>query len=230
MKTTRTIIAVGALAATALLSACGDDDDAAGTITSPEVSLREAATDTDPERDEDTAVDTDDEEDVDIDAETDDVDTRTEDLDGDERGSGDSGALASKEFDITNASDETLTVRVDVVSLERASGDVVRMDLRVTNLDDSVEWSPYSTFSARTAGDFTTSGISLIDLANDLRYLVLTDSDDRCLCTTLGGTTISAGESISVQASFPAPPADVAEVDVQLGQLGVMGPVPVSDR
>ncbi len=59
------------------------------------------------------------------------------------------------------------------------------------------------------------SGASLIDQAGKKRYLVLRDTDGECLCTT-GLVNIRPGETRSVFAQFPAPPAGVTDVDFQL--------------
>lgn len=220
MTRSRPLIAAGTLAAVALLTACGsDDDDAADTISNPQVSLRESA----------DAQDDDDQSDSDPSGEgvtTGEGDT----VETDDRSATQETAdpVASKEIAVVNSRDEGVALRVDVMSLERGAGDVVRMDLRVTNIDDDAGWTPYSTFSASVTNDL--SGVSLVDLANDLRYLVLSDSDGECLCSSMGVLELAPGESVDAQASFPAPPAGVAEVDVHLGDLGVIGPVPLSDR
>lgn len=135
--------------------------------------------------------------------------------------------VASLEVDTTTAEDQVVTVRFDVVTLER-DGDTARLAVRLTNLSDEFAYRPLADLAASRVSDFTLSGVSLIDLTADLRHLVLSDSAGGCVCSDLGSVTLEPGSGVDAQASFPAPAAD--EVDVQLGELGIMAAVPVSDR
>ncbi|MFD9795221.1 hypothetical protein ACFWXK_30195 [Streptomyces sp. NPDC059070] len=59
------------------------------------------------------------------------------------------------------------------------------------------------------------AGAALVDKAGKKRYLILRDTDGRCLCSqfTMG---IAAGQETPFYAQFPAPPASVSDVDFQL--------------
>ncbi|WP_330332350.1 hypothetical protein OHS33_23335 [Streptomyces sp. NBC_00536] len=67
----------------------------------------------------------------------------------------------------------------------------------------------------RSASAASVAGVTLIDKAGKKRYYVLRDTEGRCLCT-IGLTRIGAGESVPFFAQFPAPPANVTEVDFNL--------------
>ncbi|MER6718943.1 MULTISPECIES: hypothetical protein [Streptomyces] len=59
------------------------------------------------------------------------------------------------------------------------------------------------------------AGASLVDQTGKKRYLVLRDTDGRCLCTQFV-TGIAAGKDAAFFAQFPAPPAETTEVDFQI--------------
>ncbi|WP_181797042.1 hypothetical protein [Streptomyces sp. WELS2] len=58
-------------------------------------------------------------------------------------------------------------------------------------------------------------GATLVDPKGKKRYYVLRDTEGRPLTTT-GFTTLKSGATLAVFMQFPAPPADVTEVDFQL--------------
>ncbi|MFF4841872.1 hypothetical protein [Streptomyces collinus] len=58
-------------------------------------------------------------------------------------------------------------------------------------------------------------GATLIDPQGKKRYYVLRDTDGRPLTTT-GFSTLKPGENVAVFMQFPAPPANVSQVDFQL--------------
>ncbi|MFI1416959.1 hypothetical protein ACH4VX_03045 [Streptomyces sp. NPDC020731] len=58
-------------------------------------------------------------------------------------------------------------------------------------------------------------GATLVDPKGKKRYYVLRDTDGRPLTTT-GLTTLNAGQVLPVFMQFPAPPADTADVSLQL--------------
>jgi hypothetical protein len=76
---------------------------------------------------------------------------------------------------------------------------------------------------AQTSGDETEvikhgqslGGATLVDSKGKKRYYVLRDTDGRPLTTT-GLTTLEAGQELPVFMQFPAPPADTADVTLQI--------------
>ncbi|MER5533637.1 hypothetical protein [Streptomyces mirabilis] len=63
------------------------------------------------------------------------------------------------------------------------------------------------------------AGASLIDSKGKKKYLVLRDTQGRCLCTKFDGGGVEAGQSADWFAQFPAPPAGTTNVDFQVGSM-----------
>jgi hypothetical protein len=63
------------------------------------------------------------------------------------------------------------------------------------------------------------AGASLTDSKGKKKYLVLRDTQGRCLCTKFDGGGVDAGKSADWFAQFPAPPADTTAVDFQVGSM-----------
>ncbi|WLQ64448.1 hypothetical protein [Streptomyces glycanivorans] len=59
------------------------------------------------------------------------------------------------------------------------------------------------------------AGASLVDQQGKKRYLILRDTDGKCLCTRFVGG-IAAGAEAPFFAQFPAPPQSTTEVDFQI--------------
>ncbi|MFV0128060.1 hypothetical protein ACLGI4_10140 [Streptomyces sp. HMX112] len=79
-------------------------------------------------------------------------------------------------------------------------------------------WSGQEVNVQKTGPSF--AGVTLVDKTEKKRYYVLRDTDGHPLTTT-GVTSVKAGESIAMFAQFPAPPADVTHVDIQIPQMPV---------
>ena len=91
-----------------------------------------------------------------------------------------------------------------------------RAALHVTNVGDGPVYETWSTMS--DANSYGVSGVALLDLEQDKRYLTLRDSDDVCLCTNFPTTDTEIGpeEKHELYAQFVAPPEDTTSVDVSL--------------
>ncbi|MFE9094004.1 hypothetical protein [Streptomyces sp. NPDC007264] len=63
------------------------------------------------------------------------------------------------------------------------------------------------------------AGASLIDSKAKKKYLVLRDTQGRCLCTKFDGGGVDAGKSAEWFAQFPAPPEDTTKVDFLVGAM-----------
>lgn len=63
------------------------------------------------------------------------------------------------------------------------------------------------------------AGASLIDSKGKKKYLVLRDTQGRCLCTKFEGGGVEAGQTADWFAQFPAPPADTTAVNFQVGAM-----------
>ncbi|GAA3374925.1 hypothetical protein GCM10020367_40690 [Streptomyces sannanensis] len=62
------------------------------------------------------------------------------------------------------------------------------------------------------------AGASLVDTAGKKKYLILRDTDGRCLCTRFTGG-FKANEEKTFYAQFPAPPAGTTKVDFQIADM-----------
>ncbi|MEU8550770.1 hypothetical protein [Streptomyces roseoverticillatus] len=107
-------------------------------------------------------------------------------------------------------------IALAITSVVRDEGGFVTVNGTLTNRGsrpfNAIHWlSKETEMKSRSS----VSGASLVDASGKKRYLVLRDTDGECLCST-GLTNIKPSESRPVFAQFPAPPADVTEVDFQL--------------
>lgn len=137
--------------------------------------------------------------------------------------------VATQQVDVTNYQGETIPLVIDLTTADR-SNERVEITFTLTNTSDVAEWTIIDQFGDGDAGtNDDMAGVSLIDLTNDLRYLVLIDSEGNCVCSTTFDN-VGPGQSISYQASLTAPPADVTVVDVQLGGVTLFTDVTLTDR
>lgn len=58
-----------------------------------------------------------------------------------------------------------------------------------------------------------------MDKAGKKKYLILRDTQGRCLCTKFEGGGVDAGQSADWYAQFPAPPEGTTKVDFQVGDM-----------
>ncbi|MGP4112557.1 hypothetical protein ACTWP5_16800 [Streptomyces sp. 4N509B] len=65
---------------------------------------------------------------------------------------------------------------------------------------------------------FSMAGATLIAREENKRYLILRDTEGRCLCTGFG-LDIDAGETVTWFAQFPEPEPTTNEVDFQIGAM-----------
>ncbi|MGW2690332.1 hypothetical protein [Streptomyces sp. NPDC001296] len=63
------------------------------------------------------------------------------------------------------------------------------------------------------------AGAALVDSKGKKKYLVLRDTQGRCLCTKFDGGGVAAGKSADWFAQFPAPPEGTDTVDFQVGAM-----------
>ncbi|MFH8452407.1 hypothetical protein ACH4CD_24595 [Streptomyces fungicidicus] len=107
---------------------------------------------------------------------------------------------------------------LQITSAERDSGGFITVNGTVKNDGDKSVVIP-----PQTSGDETEvikhgpslGGATLVDSKGKKRYYVLRDTDGRPLTTT-GLGNLEAGQTLPVFMQFPAPPADTAEVDLQV--------------
>ncbi|MFJ6437842.1 hypothetical protein [Streptomyces sp. NPDC091416] len=104
-----------------------------------------------------------------------------------------------------------------VHSVQRRDG-VVMVKFEVTNRSDE----NYLTVDWRDGTDvYTLAGSSIVDRPHKKRYMALLDTNGRCLCSE-HTNSIDKGQTKQLYAQFEAPPNDVKQVDLALGNLSVV--------
>ncbi|MCY1653389.1 hypothetical protein OG337_22235 [[Kitasatospora] papulosa] len=107
-------------------------------------------------------------------------------------------------------------VEAIVSSVKREAGGFVTVKGTVKNGSKQIWTAPgWQGMEQEVAGNGASmAGTSLVDQTGKKRYLVLRDTDGRCLCTKFEGLT--PGAEAPFFAQFPAPPQSTTEVDFQI--------------
>lgn len=107
-------------------------------------------------------------------------------------------------------------VEIVVNTARRDAGGFVTVKGRVKNKTGDIFAAPgWQGDEQELAGNSASmAGASLVDKAGKKRYLILRDTDGRCLCTKFEGFTPGAEQAFYAQ--FPAPPETTSEVDFQV--------------
>lgn len=225
----RPAIALGAILCL-ITAGCGNDPGSAEAITEP--GIQQSAEPNDPTPVDEAAPDdtstttpptTDTEATGDEPGDTTDPTTESDGEASDERAE----PVASMDLERSSPGGKPVSIRVDLLELRRNDSSV-SMSFEVHNL------SAESFFVGTALGEGPTdrnsvAGVSLVDLANDKRYLTLVDANGECVCTASTGEIFSVPKqgALTLQASFPAPPKDVTTVDVDLRGFGVIPSVTI---
>ncbi|MFI6880287.1 hypothetical protein ACIBL6_43260 [Streptomyces sp. NPDC050400] len=116
-------------------------------------------------------------------------------------------------------------ITLTVTSAARDTGGFVTVAGTVTNGTGKawvpVEWRGDERELMANGGSI--AGASLVDQNGKKKYLVLRDTEGRCLCTRFTGG-VRNGQSTDWYAQFPAPPEGTSEVTFQVGS---MPPAPI---
>ncbi|MBV1936372.1 hypothetical protein KUF83_07310 [Streptomyces sp. BV286] len=109
---------------------------------------------------------------------------------------------------------------VAVTSATRDEGGFVTVEGTVTNGSGkswvAADWRGDERELAGNGGSM--AGASVVDQAGKKKYLVLRDTEGRCLCTRFTGG-LQSGETTEWFAQFPAPPEDTKKVSFQVGSM-----------
>ncbi|QEV19912.1 hypothetical protein [Streptomyces alboniger] len=112
-----------------------------------------------------------------------------------------------------------------VTSAKRDDGGFLTVEGTVTNGSGkawvAASWRGDERELTKNGGSM--AGASLVDAAGKKKYLILRDTQGRCLCTRFTGGVLS-GQSVDWFAQFPAPPEGTTKVDFQ---VGAMPPAPI---
>lgn len=107
-----------------------------------------------------------------------------------------------------------------VTSAARDGGGFVTVEGTVTNGTGKpwvgADWRGDESELVKNGGSI--AGANLIDQAGKKKYLVLRDTEGRCLCTKFTGG-VRTGATTDWFAQFPAPPEATTSVDFQVGSM-----------
>ena len=123
---------------------------------------------------------------------------------------------------------EKTGLSVEVTELKRGSGDTVTLKFAmVNNTKEEIRLGNSYGAGGGNVDDHSVSGTHLIDAVNKKQYMVLRDSEKKCVCSRVE-SGIPVGERINLWAKFPAPPEDVKVVSVMIQHFAPMDDVPIS--
>ncbi|MFJ3710796.1 MULTISPECIES: hypothetical protein [unclassified Streptomyces] len=117
---------------------------------------------------------------------------------------------------VKGGADITLTI----TSAVRDQGGFLTVDGTVKNGSGKYWLEPsWAGDEQELAGNSSSmAGAALVDPAGKKKYLILRDTDGRCLCTKFTGGIQADGER-AFYAQFPAPPASTKSVEFQIGDM-----------
>lgn len=126
---------------------------------------------------------------------------------------------------ITTSSRAGSDLQVDIYALERLENELLRLRIGVTN--NSPESFDLG-FNLSEENHLTASDISLIDDANQKRYLSYNQSSGQCFCNQLDGP-IGSNETEELWIIYPEPPGDLENMTVITPMTPPMMDVPVTE-
>jgi hypothetical protein len=125
---------------------------------------------------------------------------------------------------IATADGDTPGIRVEVQELKR-SADTLMLRFALIN-DSNDRFHPGDKLAGLTFG-YNTSGVYLVDGANKKKYLVVVDSQQKCVCSE-GLDAVQSKSRMNLWARFPAPPGDVKKISVVVPHFTPMDDVPIT--
>ncbi|TYB54513.1 hypothetical protein FXF51_47165 [Nonomuraea sp. PA05] len=121
------------------------------------------------------------------------------------------------------------TFNVEIVQLLRRERFVnLTFTATVTKDGGGLGWQVHNAFSAVPRPDPTVDGVYLVDVKNAKKHLVALDSEGKCVCSRIEALFLKQDQKAVFSATFAAPPADVASVDVHIPNVGTLANVPIS--
>ncbi|MFE1951384.1 hypothetical protein ACFW9D_13035 [Streptomyces sp. NPDC059524] len=125
---------------------------------------------------------------------------------------------ASPDKPLAESKDGDITVSIN--SATRDAGGYVTVSGTVRNDGASawlgLDWKSDEPELRKNGGSL--AGATLVDQAGKKKYLILRDTQGRCLCTKFNGQILS-GKSADWYAQFPAPPEGTNSVTFQVGAM-----------
>ncbi|MDQ0932325.1 hypothetical protein [Streptomyces turgidiscabies] len=133
---------------------------------------------------------------------------------------------ADKKESATPAADTVLAevkaggLTLQVTSAARDAGGFVTVEGKVTNGTGvpwvGADWRGDENELVKNGGSI--AGASLVDPTGKKKYLVLRDTEGRCLCTRFTGG-VGTGDTTDWFAQFPAPPESTTKINFQVGSM-----------
>jgi hypothetical protein len=122
----------------------------------------------------------------------------------------------------------TTTIDIAVQSL-RVEGELAELVLTFTPHDtDPESWDDTTSITdLHATGGGSTPFVTLVDTVNLKRYVVVNDSEDNELETNLDITRPELDSPATSTHTFAAPPPDVTEIDVSVGDWPTFHDVPI---
>ena len=125
---------------------------------------------------------------------------------------------------------EKAGTHIDITELKRTSGGTVNLKFLLANngtedLHMSSQFMGDNDVSHDSYQDV--SGIHLLDPANKKKYFVVTDNEKHCVCSK-NIAPIKPGQKVNLWAKFPAPPAEVTKVSIEIPHFQPIDDVPIS--
>ncbi|MFK4071258.1 hypothetical protein [Streptomyces sp. NPDC029674] len=137
---------------------------------------------------------------------------------GDEKDKGDDEAPTTDEVLAEVKGEESITLTV--TSAVRDEGGFVTVSGKVTNNGGrfwaAANWRGEERELNKNGS--SVAGANLIDNAGKKKYLVLRDTEGRCLCTKFTGG-VKPSQTADWYAQFPAPPEGTTKLDFQVGAM-----------
>ncbi|MFD0061446.1 hypothetical protein [Streptomyces sp. NPDC056690] len=141
-------------------------------------------------------------------------------------GQGDGKPSAAPSSEQTLAEVKSNGITLTVTSAARDQGGFLTLSGKVTNGGGkfwiAAGWRGDERELSKNGSSL--AGAFVVDKAGKKKYLILRDTQGRCLCTKFEGGGVDAGQSADWYAQFPAPPEGTTKVDFQVGD---MPPAPV---
>lgn len=118
---------------------------------------------------------------------------------------------------------------LDVLSLqggERLVTATLRVSMRTT--DEGTSFSDVRGYFAARRGERDASGVALLDARSGRRHPVAREPSGACACSRRLVDSLASGESLTMTATFAAPPRGVDRVGLEVPGFGTVPDVPIS--
>jgi len=128
---------------------------------------------------------------------------------------------------LATADGEDPGVRVEVQQLKRNSGGTVTLRFSLIN-DSDKGFDINNKLGGSNYSGFDVSLVHLVDAVGKKKYLVILDSEEKCLCSNNISASLGPGSRMNLWAKFPAPPENVEKITVVIPHFIPMDDVPIS--